>query len=63
MKNLKFKMHISGLGGADCILCISQQKDWTNREKVAEGFPIKRTADDILKLYNELVNDDDEVYI
>ena len=58
MKDLKFKKHISGLGGADCILCKTKQADWTNREKVLEGFPINRSAKDTLKLYNELVEED-----
>ena len=61
MKDLKFKRHISGLGGADCILCISKQEDWVNRERVVQGFPIERTAEDTLKLYHDLVNGDDEV--
>ena len=61
MKDLKFKRHISGLGGADCILCISKQGDWTDREKVNQGFPIKRTAEDTMKLYQGLVNSDGEV--
>ena len=46
MKDLKFKKYISGLGGADCILRKSQQKDWTDRERVSRGFPIERSAED-----------------
>ena len=61
MKDLKFKRHISGLGGADCILCISKQEDWVNPERVVQGFAIERTAEDTLKLYHDLVNGDDEV--
>ena len=34
MKDLKFKKYISGLGGADCILCKTKQGDWPNRSKV-----------------------------
>ena len=30
MKDLKFKKAISGLGGADCILCKSKVSDWTD---------------------------------
>ena len=41
MKDLKFKRSISGLGGADCILCFSKQSYWTDREKVSNGFPIE----------------------
>ena len=61
MKDLKFKRSISSLGGADCILCISKQSDWTDREKVAKGFPIERTAEDTMQLYHDLVNGDGEV--
>ena len=45
MKDLKLKKHISGLGGADCILCKTKQADWSNIEKVLEGFPINRSAE------------------
>ena len=61
MKDLKFKRSISGLGGADCILCFSKQSDWTDREKVSKGFPIERTAEDTMQLYHDLVNGDGEV--
>ena len=61
MKDLKFKKHISGLGGADCILCVSQQKDWTDKERVQEGFPINRSAEDTLRLFEELVDKDGNV--
>ena len=61
MKDLKFKKVISGLGGADCIICYSKQEDWVNRKKVTEGFPIKRTAEDTLKIYQTLVDGDGEV--
>ena len=61
MKDLKFKRHISGLGGADCILCISQTKDWTDREKVSAGFPIERSAEETWKLYEQLVNEEGDV--
>ena len=40
MKDLKFKRMISGLGGADCLLCVSQQKDWMDPEKYPNGFEI-----------------------
>ncbi len=61
MKDLKFKRSISGLAGADCILCVSKQGDWTDREKVTKGFPIQQTAEDTMKLYQELVNCDGKV--
>ena len=58
MKDLKFKKHLSGLGGADCILCKTKRADWTKREKVLEGFPINRSAENTLKLYKELLEKD-----
>ena len=61
MKDLKFKKCISGLGGADCILCKSKQADWTNQEKILEGFPINRSAENTMKLYNELVEEDGKI--
>ena len=61
MKDLKFKKKLSGLGGADCILCISKQADWSNREKVARGFQIERSAESTLISYTKLVGDDGEI--
>ena len=61
MKDLKFKKHISGLGGADCIMCKTKQCDWTDKKKLAEGFPINRSADDTLQLYNNLVDEDGNI--
>ena len=46
------------MGGADCILCKTRQDDWTNREKVVQGFPINRLAEDTLTLYKTLVDED-----
>ena len=54
MKDLKFKKKLSGLWGADCILCESKKKDW-KVGKIIEGFPISRTADDTLALYEQLM--------
>ena len=55
MKDLKFKKYVSGLGGADCILCKTQAKDWIDKEQIEQGFPINWCADDTLKLYNSLI--------
>ena len=43
MKDMKFKKNISGLRGAECILCKTMQDDWTIREKIVQGFPINRS--------------------
>lgn len=61
MKDLKFKRAISGLGGADCILCKTKTDDWTKLEKCKEGFPINRTAEDTLSLYMNLVDEDGNI--
>ena len=61
MKDLKFKKCISGLGGADCILCKTKQRDWTTNTKVTEGFPINRSAVNTLKLYKELIDENGEI--
>ena len=61
MKDLKFKKTISGLGGADCILCKTKQADWTTTSKVKEGFPINRSASETLSLYNQLISETGKV--
>ena len=61
MKDLKYKKHLSGCGGADCILCKTKQVDWTNAQQVIEGFPINRDARGNEDLYHSLVNDDGEI--
>ena len=54
MKDLKFKKPISGLGGADCLLCKYQQNEWMDIKQIWEGFPITRTAGETLATYNQL---------
>lgn len=61
MKDLKFKKLLSGLGGADCILCVTKVNDWTNIENILQGFPINRSAEDTLLLYNELIDTDGNI--
>ena len=55
MKDLKLKKKWSGLGGADCIICESQKKDWMDREKIVNGFTITRSAKSSAELYEKLV--------
>ena len=57
MKDLKYKKMLSGLGGADCILCTTKQKEWSDIAKVTEGFPINRNAQGNEALFHRLVND------
>ena len=61
MKDLKLKKKLSGLGGADCILCKTKQADWTTTSKVQEGFYINRSATDNLALYNKLVGENGKI--
>ena len=58
MKDLKYKKMLSGLGGADCILCDTQVADWTNVEKVTNGFTINRSAEETEALYHALADED-----
>ena len=58
MKDLKLKRHLSGLKGAQCILCHTKQTDWTSTEKVLNGFPITHTAEEAMRIYTELSNED-----
>jgi hypothetical protein len=58
MKDLKFKRLISGLGGADCILCKTKTSEWTDITRVSEGFPIDRSSEETWLLYEKLVNKD-----
>ena len=58
MKDLKMKKSLSGLGGADCIICTTKQDEWMNKERIREGFAITRSAEETLSLYQSLVNED-----
>ena len=43
MKDLKFKKAISGLGGANCILCKSKVNDWTDlKEAVSKSIDLQK---------------------
>ena len=61
MKDLKLKRNISGMKGARCILCETKQKDWTNSEKVNNGFHITRTAAEAKQIYQTLADEDGNV--
>lgn len=63
MKDLKFKKLISGLGGADCILCKSKAKDWTDRIKLQDGFKINRDAADTQKIFSEVLDENGNIRI
>ena len=61
MKDLIFKKKLSGIGGADCIICESRKKDWIDAEKIKHGFPINRLAEHSIDLYNKLVEEGGEI--
>ena len=61
MKDLKIKKSLSGLGGADCIICTTKQDEWMIEGRIREGFAITRSAEETLCLYQSLVNEDGEV--
>ena len=63
MKDLKFKKVICGLGGAACLLCKSQVKDWTNEEKIWEGFKIDRSAADTKQIFDSVVNEHGDIVV
>ena len=56
MKDLKFKTKISGLGGAACLLCKSEVKDWTHPERSRDGFKIDRTAADTYQIFLSVID-------
>lgn len=56
MKDLKLKKCLSRLGGAGC-----KQNDWMDIKQIEEGFPINRSADETLKLYQSLVDEDGKI--
>ena len=49
------KKSITGLVGADCVLCESRATDWSDEEKVEEGFELVRTAEVTMAIYNQVV--------
>ena len=55
MKDLKLKKKLSGIGGGDCILCGSRKADWKDVEKIKEGFPITRDAEETRALFEQLM--------
>ena len=61
MKDLKLKKCLSGLGGADCIICFTKKIDWMDIKQIEEGFPINRSAEETLKLYHSLVDEDGKI--
>lgn len=51
MKDIKYKKNLSGLGGADCLLCKTKQDQWLMLENVQQGFPINRSASENMQLW------------
>ena len=63
MKDLKFKKMISGLGGAACILCKSKVQDWTDINKLKDGFKINRFAADTRDIFQSVIDDNGNICI
>ena len=64
MKDLKFKKAISGLGGADCILCKSKVNEWTNLQKIESGgFKIDRSAADTQNIFDNVLDENGNICI
>lgn len=63
MKDLKFKKMVSGLGGADCLLCKSKQADWTDLAKIEDenSFKINRNAADTRNIFNSVVDSEGNI--
>ena len=61
MKDMKLKKTISGLGGADCLLCKFKQSSWMDEEQIVLGFPISTTADLVLALYHQLMTPEGDI--
>ena len=56
--DLIIKKKVCGLGGADCILCVTKQADWTDVSNIAQ---INRSAEDTWHFYEHLVNEEGEI--
>ena len=57
MKDIKYKTKLSGLGGADCLLCSTKQEQWLSVPCIANGFPINRSANQNMQLWLALAID------
>ena len=63
MKDLKFKKMISGLGGADCLLCKSKQNDWTNPAMLEDetSFQINRTDVNTREIFLSVIDEEGNI--
>ena len=59
MKDLKLKKKLSGFGGGNCILCNTRKEDWKNEDKIIQGFPNTRTAEETRRLFMDLMDEGD----
>ena len=46
-----------------CIRCMSKVEDWTNVEKIQEGFWINRSAADTREIFNSVVDENGNIVI
>ena len=63
MKDMKFKKKISGLGGADCLLCKTKQTDWTSPTSEEDDFKINRSAVDTRTIFQSVLDEDGNIII
>ena len=65
MKDLKFKKKISGLGGADCLLCKTKQNDWTDASMISDEttFQINRSAADTRAIFNSVIDEEGNIKV
>ena len=61
IKYMKLKKEISGLAGADCLLCEHKQSTWENEEQVISRFKITTTAELIVAISQQLVTPGGEI--
>ena len=54
MKGMKYKKSLSGLGGADCLLCSTKQEKWLDPQHIASGFPINQSAGENIQIWRDL---------
>ena len=61
MKDMKFKRKLSGLGGAECLMCETRPDDWSDPKQIENGFPITRSHENTEALYQRICDEDGDV--
>ena len=63
MLNGKAAKLYTGLGGSYCDLCCYSKEECLDRNLVERGFSITCTIDDLLSLFNELANEEGNIFV